>query len=76
MLQLLGNPIREPVHPRHGLDRAMVFKSGRLGSDDLTNRVPAQIEIPDYLPNRLPVSTMGQLDLAYRLHRQHLLVPL
>jgi hypothetical protein len=74
VLQLLNDPARESFHLRHGLDRAMVFKPGRVGPEDLANRVPAQVEVPGYLPDRLPVSTMGQLDLAYRLHRQHLLV--
>ena len=74
VLQLLNDPIREPFHLRHGLHRAMIFKLGRVGPEDLADRVPAQVEVPGDLPNRLLVSAMGQLDLAYCLHRQHLLV--
>ena len=76
MLQLLGNPLRKTVHPRHGLDLAMIFKLGRVGPENLADRVPAQVEVLGDLPDRLLVSTMGQLDLAYCFHRQHLLVSL
>ncbi|MBU0599027.1 hypothetical protein KKF61_08660, partial [Patescibacteria group bacterium] len=42
----------------------------------IPSSVPAQVEVPGDLPNRLLVSAMGQLDLAYCLHRQHLLISL
>lgn len=54
----------------------MIFKPGRVGPEDLADRVPAQVEVLGYLPDRFLVSTTGQLNLAYRLHSQHLLVPL
>jgi len=76
VLQLFDDPVRKPFHLRHGLDLTMVFKPGRVGPEDLADRVPAQVEVPGYLSDRFLVSAMGQLDLAYRLHRQHLLVPL
>ena len=54
----------------------MIFKLGRVGPENFADRVPAQVEVLGYLPDRLLVSTMGQLNLAYRLHSQHLLISL
>ena len=63
------------THLRHRLNLALVAERRLAAPHYLANRVPGDLQIPDYLLDGNPSPKMSQTDPCDRFHNQHLLPP-